>query len=85
MHYHFSDFPADVKTLLCFAEFLPRAYKAPKSVLNVLSSVKALHLEAGFDARPFKDQALARWKRALSLTIREAPTQAPPLTISYLV
>ena len=39
------DFPASIKAVLLFGEFLLRDFKAPKSVTNAFSSIKAFHLD----------------------------------------
>ena len=85
IYFAFSDFPATVGTLLCFAEFLLRSFTAAKSVLNALASVRALHVEGGFDAAAFDQPALIKWKRALPFTLRTAPAPAPPLPVTLLV
>ena len=72
-----------VPTLLCFAEFLVRSFKAPKSVVNALASVKGFHLLQGFDTAAFDDTRVAHFRRSLPLTMRHelAPARALPLQL----
>ena len=79
------DFPADVATLLLFAEFLLRGFRAPKSVTNAVSSVKVFHLWHGFDVGAFHHHRWDQFKRALPLTVRHVPAPAPPLPFELLV
>ena len=71
-------------TLVCFGEFLLRSFRASKSVLNALASVKRLHLDAGLHTGAFEAPELMRWRRALLLTNRHVPTGAPPFPVRLL-
>ena len=84
IYFHFPDFPATVRGLLCFAEFMLRTYTAAKSVLNVLASVKVLHVEAHFETSAFQDIAVVNWRRALPLTLRTTVNGAPSLPLEAL-
>ena len=84
IYFSFRDIPAAAGTLLCFVEFLLRSYTAIKSVTNALSSVKRLHIDLRADVEAFDSPLLERWKRALPLTVRAAPSQAPPLPLALL-
>ena len=84
IHFQFRPFPADARTLLCFAEFTLRSFTATKSVTNALSAVKRVHLDLGFEVTAFEATALTRWKRALPLTVRWVPRQAPALPFNIL-
>ena len=84
IHFRFTDLPADSGTLICFAEFLLRSLTAVKSVTNALSAVRRLHLDLGFPTDAFEACSLVRWKRALPLTVRSVPHQAPPLPLAML-
>ena len=84
IHIQVRDFPAPVTSLLLFAEFLLRTYRAPKSVVNALSSLKTFHLLHGLPAEAFQDYQLALFKRALLLTVRQVPQGAPPLPFQLL-
>ena len=84
IHFQFKPFPADVRVLLCFAELTLHTFTATKSVTNALSAVKRVHLDLGFEVAAFKATALARWKRALPLTVRWVPRQAPALPFDLL-
>ena len=75
IHFQFRPFPADARTLLCFAEFTLRSFTATKSVTNALSAVKRVHLDLGVEVTAFEATALTRWKRALPLTVRWVPRQ----------
>ena len=44
INFQVPDFPAPVSSLLLFAEFLLRSYRAHKSVVNALSSLRTFHL-----------------------------------------
>ena len=85
IYFAFVDFPASVRGLLCFAEFLLRTYTAAKSVLNVLASIKVLHVEARYDTTAFGDPAVVNWKRALPLTLRSLVQGAPALPLQVLI
>ena len=83
-HFKFVDFPATEESLLCYAEFLTRSYRAHGSVYNALASLRRLQAELHFDLAPFQAPQLAAWKRALPLTTRHVPFQAPPLPVELL-
>ena len=67
-----------------FAEFLARSYSATKSVTNALSSLRTFHLIFGFSPLAFDDFQVTLWRRALPLTARSLPSQAPSLTVPLL-
>ena len=79
-----SDFPAGVRVLLLFGEFLLRTYKAPKAVTNALSSVRGFHLLHGLSTDGSDHYHLTLFKRSLQLTVRHVPTRAPPLPFELL-
>ena len=79
-----SDFPAGVRVLLLFGEFLLRTYKAPKAVTNALSSVRGFHLLHGLNTDGSDHYHLTLFKRSLQLTVRHVPTRAPPLPFELL-
>ena len=83
-HFALQDFPAEVTTLILFAEFLARSYRAPKSVTNALSSVRAFHLRHGFAVDAFEHRRTQLFRRALPLTLRHAPDPAAPLPLATL-
>ena len=83
-YFGLQDLPASATVLICFAEFLLRTYRATKSVLNALSSVRRFHLDARYDLSAFGDVALARWRRALPLTVRDLPSRALALPLRVL-
>ena len=85
IYFSLQDFPAATTVLLMYAEFLLRSYGAGKSTTNALSALRTFHLIYGFDTIGFDDYQLALWKRALPLTVRNAPSPAPPFTLSLLV
>ena len=78
------DFPAVAGALLVFGEFLAGSMRSPKSVTNVLSALRTLHLEWGFDTGAFEQHRLWLFKRALPLTLRHRPCAAPPLPFELL-
>ena len=84
LHFKVTDFPVGQTNLLSFGEFLLRTYTAPKSVLNVLSSVRRFHVELNLSPEVFDSLKFARWKRALFLTVRTCPMQALPLPFPLL-
>ena len=84
IYFAFRDIPAAPKTLLCYAEFLLRSYRAPKSVTNALSSVRRLHIDLCADQSAFTSPLVERWRRALPLTIRDATEAAPPMPLPLL-
>ena len=84
IHFQMRDFPAPVTSLLLFAEFLLRTYRAPKSVFNALSSLRTFHLLHGLPTEAFQDYQLALFKRALPLTVRHVPQGASPLPFQLL-
>ena len=57
---------------------------APKSVLNALASIKHFHLDREFSVVAFDARSLRLWRRALPLTCRHVPVQAPPLDLALL-
>ena len=71
-------FPADVRTLLLFLEFLTLSFASPKSVANVMASVKFHHERLGFDLQRFEHIRLRLALRSLGRTMRTAPSQAAP-------
>ena len=84
IYFGFADFPAAPGVLLMFAEFLTRSYTATKSVTNALSSLRTFHLIHGFSPLAFDHFQVTLWRRALPLTERSIPSQAPPLTVPLL-
>ena len=77
-HYRLRDVPADAHTLALFLEFLMRSFRAPKSALNTLASVRHLHLQLGATTAPFDHYNLCLSRRALTLSVRHVPSPAPP-------
>ena len=84
LHYGLPPFPATPRTLVLFGEFLLRGYKAPKSITNAFSSLRAFHLDGNFDAAAFGSRRVSLFCRALPLTIRHVPARAPPLPLTTL-
>ena len=84
MHFKFLDFPASPRVLICFGELLLRTFTAPKSALNALSSIRRFHLDWRFDDAAFADVVVARWRRALPLTMRAVPRKAQALPFPVL-
>ena len=80
----FIDFPASVRSLLAFAEFLLGSLRAPKSVLNALGSVKHFQLDLQMPVEVFDARKLVLWRRALPLTCRHVPRQAPPMSLGLV-
>ena len=78
------DFPATCTTLLTFAEFMLQAVTDPKSVLNALASLRHFHLDSEFAVEAFSARRLRLWRRALPLTCRHVPAQAPQLNLAML-
>ena len=74
-----TDFPAQAIHLQRFGEFLLRSFRAPKSVLNVISSVRQFHLAHGYDTQAFIDYTFGLWKRAVNKTVRHVPAPAQAL------
>ena len=85
LYFGCQDFPAGTEILILFGEFLTRSYTAHKSVTNVISSLRTLLLMWGFVTDGFDSFQLTMWKRALPLTLRFAPTPAPPLPFAVLL
>ena len=83
-HFGLCDFPASPRTLVLFGEFLLRGFKAAKSVVNTLASVRAFHLDRGLDTAAFDSRQLSLFRRSLRLTLRHVPTRATPLTLAGL-
>ena len=84
LYFRVTDFPVACSDLLSFGEFLLRSYKAPKSVLNVFSTVRMFHVQFKFSPEVFDTLEVARWKRALFLTVRSVPQQAQPIPFPLL-
>ena len=84
LHFQTPDFPATVSSLLLFAEFLLRTYRAHRSVVNALSSLRTFHLVRGLPMDAFADYQLTLYKRALPLTVRHVPQGAAPLPFQLL-
>ena len=84
LYFSFNPFPAEERQLLLFGEFLLRGYSAPKSVLNVFSSLRRFHSEHNFQVDGFDSVPLSRWKRALFLTVRTVPHRASPFPFQLL-
>ena len=82
--FELSDFPASDSTLCMFAEFLLRSYKAPKSVLNVLSSIKFYHSLKNFDISGFNTFKFLLTKQAISKSVRHSSNSATPMTKKIL-
>ena len=82
--FDFIDFPATVDSLLAFGEFLLSAVRAPKSVLNALGSIKHFQLDLQLSVEVFDARQLFLWRRALPLTCRHVPRQAPPMSLELL-
>ena len=78
------DFPATARVLLLFGEFLLRTYRAPKAVTNALSSVRTFHLMHDLPTGGCDSFHLSLFRRALPLTVRHVPFQAPPLPFGLL-
>ena len=79
LFFDLQDFPATTRTLLAFGEYLLQFFKAHKSVLNALASVKHFHLDCGLPTDVFEGRELGLWRRALPLTVRDRVRAAPPL------
>ena len=77
-------FPAEVPTLLFFIEFLALSFRSPKSITNVLASVKLFHERQGLGLEQFGALRLRLALRALGRTLRHHPVQAAPLPASLL-
>ena len=84
IYFRLADFPATATVLLAFGKFLLRSFTAPKSVLNVFSSIRRLHLDYRMSVAAFDEVELVRWRRALGLTVRSVPVQAPSLPLRVL-
>ena len=82
LHFGLQDFPAAVGMLMAFGEYLLRSFRAPGLVTNVLASIRGFHLLRGFSTVGCDDFRLALFKRALPLTVRNAP--APPASLGLL-
>ena len=78
MFFGLQAFPADVRTLLLFLEFLTLSFASPKSVANVMASVKFHHERLGFDLQRFEHIRLRLALRSLGRTMRTPPSQAAP-------
>ena len=53
-------------------------------MLNVFSSLRKFHVELSFSPQVFDALEVARWKRALFLTVRSIPHQAQPVPFPLL-
>ena len=84
LHFKINPFPASPKALVLFGEFLIRGYRAPRSVTNAFSSVRAFHLDGGMDASAFSSRQLTLFRRALPITLRHVPAHAPPIPFPVL-
>ena len=84
-YFNLTDFPATAISLMLFAEFLLRSYRAHKSVTNALSSLRTFHKICGFSDLAFDHFQLTQWRRALPLTVRSVPRPAPGCPFSLLV
>ena len=84
IHFRLEPFPATPRTLVLFGEFLLRGYRAPKSVTNAFSSIRAFHLDGGLSTAAFTSRRVSLFRRALPLTLRHVPTRAPPLPFEVL-
>ena len=71
-------FPADVHTLLLFIEFLTLSFTSPKSVSNVMASVKLHHERLGVSLQHFGHLKLRLAFRSLGRTMRTHTVQAAP-------
>ena len=80
-----SPLPAAPLTLQLFLEFLLTTYASPRSALNVISSVKVLHLVADADTTAFTSYSFSLSKRSVINNVRHLPSRAPPLPPSLLV
>ena len=84
LYFCITDFPASVRGLLCFAEFLLRTFTAVKSVTNAISSLRRFHLDLRLDHSAFNDVLISRWKRALPLTVRAISRSAAAMPLGVL-
>ena len=84
IYFRFTDFPAALTVVLAFGEFLLRSFTAVKSVQNTLSSLRRFHVDMKFSMAAFEAIEFDRWRRALVLTVRTVPNQAPPLPFQML-
>ena len=84
LKFELSPLPAATDVLQLFVEFLMTTYSSPKSVLNVVSSVKTLHLALQLDTAAFQSYDFSLTKRSLLINVRHFPTRAPPLPPSLL-
>ena len=84
IYFRAHDFPASTGVLLLFGEFLLRSYRAHKSVMNALSSLRTFHQIHGFDTSGFLDFQFTLFRKALPLTVRHLPSPSPPLPLELL-
>ena len=85
LYFSVPDFPATATLILLFAEFLIRGSMRPRSVTNVLSSLRTCHGVFGYSTSGFEDMRVVLWRRALPLTVRHTPSPAPPFPLELLV
>ena len=84
LYFGFPDLPAQPHVLILFAEFLARTYRAHRSITNALSSLRTFHLMYGLAVQGFDHFQVGLWKRALPLTLRSVPFQAPAMPFRLL-
>ena len=76
--------PADPITLCTFIEFLTLDFAVPKTIKNILSSVKFFHSQTGLSLASFSHPIYSQALRALDLTLPHVPRQATPLSVPQL-
>ena len=84
LHFELAPFPASLRTLLTFIEFLAGAYTSPKAVTNVLASVRFFHEREGFTLLLFQHLKVRLAVRSLAFTMRVHVKQAPPFPQTLL-
>ena len=70
-------------TICYYIQFLARTFVSPASIINYVSAINLLHMQAGYEP-PARTFIVNTMLRAIKMTMRHVPRQSPPMTSALL-
>ena len=83
-HFHLSYLPASLDTVMLFAQFLSRSFKAPQSIRNYLNGVKFVHVMFGYEYNFHQDTHFKLLFRGIQRNMNHVPKRAAPISPDIL-
>ena len=83
-HFKQRSLPADLETVLLYAQFLSRSFKAPQSIKNYLNGVKFLHILFGHEYQYTGNYMISLLFRGIERKANHVPQRAVPITPNIL-